>query len=230
MEKSHVIALLKIANDDLPTLEYRYVMLKNEVKSLEEQKRNLYNQVTLEGSNLEYYRVQSRREIDKFKALQERNKKAEALVTHFENNNFEYVKIKRIIEEELRSRLLNRKSLLRLAALCINESIRENPEKYRYLVNREDEPSVEDSTADFNPFWIYGTRQQLQYQSKVRFLEDYVARLTDDGNKLLEKLVKEFAEEILNDYPNSKSSHLPCFYSHQAHRTNGSFKDTPFLS
>jgi hypothetical protein len=205
MDVSHVITLLKIANNDLPTLEYKYVMLKNEVKSLEEQKRNLYNQVTLEGSNLEYYRVQSRREIDKFNALQERSNKAEAIVTQFENNNFEYVKVKRTIEEELRSRLLNRKSLLRLAALCITESIRENPEKYRYLVHREDEPSVEDSTSDFNPFWIYGPPQQLQYQSKIRFIEDYVAMLTDDGNKLMEKLVKGLGIEIIDGYTSNKS-------------------------
>lgn len=31
--------------------------------------------------------------------LQEPSKKAEALVTHFENNNSEYIKIKRTIEE-----------------------------------------------------------------------------------------------------------------------------------
>jgi hypothetical protein len=62
----NVIRLLKIANNDLPSVEARYEMLKQDINSLREQKRNLYNQVTTESSDLEYYRVRCQREKANF--------------------------------------------------------------------------------------------------------------------------------------------------------------------
>lgn len=201
---AHVTTLLKIANNDLPTFEYRYVILKNEVNLLQEKKRTLYNQVTEEGSNLEYYRIQSQREIDRFKALQERRKKAESLVIHFENNNSEYLKIEKTVEEKLRDQLSNKRGLLKLAALCITESMRVNPDKYRYLIPQDKSPAIDYSTPCFNPFWMseqsyLEPQQQPQYQSKAYFMEDYVSMLLEDSEKLLEKLVKELGQQIIND-------------------------------
>ncbi|MGB7955706.1 MAG: hypothetical protein WCF23_17170 [Candidatus Nitrosopolaris sp.] len=54
----------------------------------------------------------------------------EGLVTHFENNNEEYLKIKirKIFEEKVLSTLSDRKTQLKLAQLSISESIRNDPE------------------------------------------------------------------------------------------------------
>ncbi len=95
--------------------------------------------------------------------------------------------IRKIAEEKVHILLSNRRGLLKLAALCITESIRANPEKYRHLIHEEDKPSSTDYTAsEFNPFWVYGPSylqpQHLQHnQSKVYFIEDYVAALTEDA-------------------------------------------------
>jgi hypothetical protein len=136
MDVPHVLTVLKVANNDLPTIEYRYVRIKQEVNSLQEQKRNLYNQVTKEGSNLEYYRLACRRKIANFESLRDRRMKEEALARHFRSNNSEYVNIIKTVEEKARDMLSNRKALLNLAVLCMTESIKEDPEKYSYLVQQ----------------------------------------------------------------------------------------------
>jgi hypothetical protein len=43
MNPDHVANSLVIANNDLPTIEYRYINLKAEVNQLEEHKHNLDN-------------------------------------------------------------------------------------------------------------------------------------------------------------------------------------------
>jgi hypothetical protein len=50
MNIQHVLKLLRIANNDLPSVEHRYENLKTEVNSLEEQKREL-NRIILELNN-----------------------------------------------------------------------------------------------------------------------------------------------------------------------------------
>ncbi|HET7345123.1 MAG TPA: hypothetical protein VFJ05_04540, partial [Nitrososphaeraceae archaeon] len=51
----------------------------------------------------------------------------------FQNNNEEYIKITRAVEEKVLGVLSNGKVLIRYALLSITESIRNNPERYRSL-------------------------------------------------------------------------------------------------
>jgi len=127
--------------------------------------------------------------------------KDEALIRQFENNNKQYLKIRTTVEEKVRDILSNRKKLLESAALSIVESIRKNPEKYSSLMPSE--TSIIDYTSTYYPY-IYG--QQPPQKQWVYFTEDYVAMLSEDADKLFEKLVKELGDEILNDYPLSTSA------------------------
>jgi hypothetical protein len=58
----------------------------------------------------------------------------EALVKQFENNNEEYDKIRKTVEEKVISTLLDTKMLPKLAVLSMIESIRNNPDKYSPLI------------------------------------------------------------------------------------------------
>ena len=76
------------------------------------------------------------------------------------------------------------------------------------MVYQEHEPpALDSSTLDLNPFWMNGQsylqpqyQRQPRYLSKVHFMEDYVAMLTEDGDKLMEKSVKKMGDEIIDGY------------------------------
>jgi DNA repair exonuclease SbcCD ATPase subunit len=205
MGVQHVLTLLRVANNDLPTLEYRHETLKQEVNSLHERKRKLYNQVTEEGSNLEYYRVACQREIANLKNLQQRRIRDEALVRDFQNNNAEYVKITKTVEETVRAALSNGKALLKLALFCLIESIKENPEKYSPLVY-ENMPQM---TSHLMPYYAHYSYSQQQSQP-IYF--DTKARLVEEAEKMYDKLAKDLVDEILSGYTVGTSrTSLPMF-------------------
>lgn len=89
----------------------------------------------------------------------------------------------------MRALLFSKKRLLEFAALSVIESIRKDPEKYFSLGRQNSSATIEYTSLDFNPYYMYGQQQHIQ--SKVYFTEDYVAMLPEDADKLLEKLVKE---------------------------------------
>ena len=60
------------------------------------------------------------------------------------------------------------------------------------------------TSSDFNPYNVYWQQQHIQ--SKVYFTEDYVAMLSEDADKLFDKLAKDLVDETLSDYTVSKAS------------------------
>lgn len=219
----HVAWLIGVANKGLSDLECRYHNLWSEIDSLEIKKQSLANiireyssQITSLGKEFDNCCRRCQQEEAKLADLERKRMKEENITRYFENNNGE---IRKIIEDKVRALLSNKRAFLSLATMCIMESIKENPEKYRYLVHLKHEPSVTDSiTSDFNPFWIFGQpylepRHQQHYQSKVQSIEDYVATLTDDAEKLLEEITKKLGDEIINGYTSNKRSQpsLPLF-------------------
>jgi len=57
----------------------------------------------------------------------------EAFVESFQNNNEEYIKITKTVEEKVVCVLSNGKVLLKCALLSITESARNDPEKYKLI-------------------------------------------------------------------------------------------------
>jgi hypothetical protein len=78
------------------------------------------------------------------------------------------------------------------------------------------------TSPDFNPYYMY--EQQQYIQPKVYFTEDYVAMLSEDADKLLEKLVKDLGDEILIEFTVNTSpiSSLPMGSSSDKDFTNRS--------
>ncbi|MFZ0894771.1 MAG: hypothetical protein WAZ77_09735 [Candidatus Nitrosopolaris sp.] len=99
--------------------------------------------------------------------------------------------------------LSSRKRLLEFAALSVIESIRQNPEKYSTLVYQNTSSTMNYTSPDFNPYYMYGQQQNIR--SKIYFTKDYVAILSKDADKLLEKLVKELGDEVISGYTVSTS-------------------------
>jgi hypothetical protein len=58
----------------------------------------------------------------------------EAIISRFKNNKEKYLKIKKSVEEEVRSVLTDGKILLQFALASVIEAIRRNPDKYDNLL------------------------------------------------------------------------------------------------
>jgi len=194
--------LLAIANNDLPSLENRYNNLKEEENSLEEQKRNsdrklqdLNNQITESSNYIGHYKALCRQEETKLEGLRQ-------LVRQFDNND----QIRKTIEEKIHAALWDHKGLLKLAFLCLTQSMRNDPEKYNSLIHYDALSTKGYSCPYYRPSYIY---EQQQYQSKNYGSEDYMAMLVEEADKLCNKLPKELVDKIITDYGNHNSLPLP---------------------
>lgn len=174
-------------------------MLKHEVNSLETQKRNLSNQVTVEANDLEHCRVQCQKEIAKFNDLKERRLKMEDLVRQFETNKAEYITIKKTVEEKVRATLSDGKQLLYLALFCIIETIKENPDKYSPLFY-ENIPVMASHYISKYAHYPYS-----QEQPRPSYF-DTKAILAQEAEKLYNLMAKNLLDEILNGYTVSSTS------------------------
>ena len=148
MNAEHVIRILKLADYDLPSLEGRYYSLKSELKTLEAKKESLIriiqdydNQLTSLGKSFDSYCRLCQEEEDKLTDLQRKRLQAESLVSHFENNNEGYVKIRNVVEHEVYSTLSNAAVLLKFAVSSVIHSIRNNPEQYISLIQDNFSPA-----------------------------------------------------------------------------------------
>ena len=168
----HVVRLLRIANNDLPLVDCKYENLKTNVKTLEEYKRDserrlgdLSNQITEASNYVEYYKASCRQEETKMNILRQKRMKLEALVKQFENNNEEYIKIRKTAEEKVLTTLSDRKGLLKLALLCLTQSMRNEPEKYNSLIHYGGSSTGGEGRRYYGPSYLFG---QQQYHSKLR--------------------------------------------------------------
>jgi septal ring factor EnvC (AmiA/AmiB activator) len=149
MSEQDVVNLLKIANDNLPTLEHRYNRLKQEVNSLETRKldsnrtlQDLKNQISTLRKTLGYCDLTCKQQAEKITHLQAKKIALEDLVRRFENNNEEYLKIHQTVKDKVGSTLSDGKGLLRLAIYSLIESIRNEPVKFSSLIYNSDSISL----------------------------------------------------------------------------------------
>ena len=176
MGVEQVVNLLKIANNDLPLVEHKCERRKREVDDLEAEKRNsarifqeLTDKITTMLKRLDSIHLDCEKELAQRDQLYQKRMKIESAVRHFENNNEEYVKIRKTIEEKVRSILSDAKPLLRIALLSLTESMRKDPSKYSSLIYHNTS-----STADYSGQYYsnasYGQQQQHPSQDYIDVL------------------------------------------------------------
>jgi transposase len=225
MNAQHVGKLLVIADNHLPVVEYRYQELKREEASLEAGNRNsartfqeLSDHISATRDTLEQYESDCKKRGLEIKNLNKVYKASQELVDDFQNNNEEFIKIIKTVEEKVVSVLSNVKALLRNALVSITESIRNNPERYRSLFYNM-LPSIIDcydsNGQDYAASYMYGgqIRQSSQYPSPNYNTESNIAVLVDEAEKLYNKVVKDCINKSIedlttNEASNSKSSSM----------------------
>jgi hypothetical protein len=211
MNVQHVNRLLEIANNDLPAVELRYERLKREAATLEFDRANsardfqqLNEHLIMMRKTRDSVRLDYEKEMDRLRYLQQQRMKLEAGVRHFENNNEEYAKIKKTVEEKVRSILSDQKMVLKLGLLSLIESMRKEPDKYSQVIYHNTSSAANYNSQDYVAA-SYGQQQQ-QYPSHA-----YTDMLLEEAEKLYNKLAKELGDEIVSDhaYSTSSSSLLP---------------------
>jgi hypothetical protein len=215
MDAQQVVRLLTIANNDLPSVEYRCEKLKREEASLKAGNQNsvrtfqeLSDHISATRDTLEQYESDCKKRGLEIKNLNKEYIALQELVNDFQNNNEEYLKVIKSVGEEVLSVLSNPKVLLRYALLSITESIRNNPERYRsFFYNMS--PSITAYTSSNGQNYMYGPQQQ-QNSSPNYNTEANIAVIVDEAEKLFNKVLKDCINKIIIiDYPFSKASSLP---------------------
>jgi DNA repair exonuclease SbcCD ATPase subunit len=105
---SQVVNLLKIANNYLPSVQHRYEMLQKQNNFLEsilrtkaKEVQNLNDQIREKGKELESIKSEYVREAALLQGLRQQIAKLEAFVYNYKNNNKEYVKVIKSIENKV---------------------------------------------------------------------------------------------------------------------------------
>jgi adenylate kinase family enzyme len=171
MKPEHVVNLLQMSNGYLPFLEQKYRKLRKEVDLLELQKqraRDLGNQVWGFTKVLE----KNKKEI---KDLQKEKIRLEILMS-----NGQYEKVRQTVEKEVNNLLTKSRDLLKLAVVCVIESIRKDPGKYSFLI-------------DSNQYYIG------PYVASHPLIDRYRNLILDEAQKLFELIARDLTSEIVNE-------------------------------
>src|SRR5918999_3157929 len=158
MNAQHVVKLLAIANNYLPSVEHRYEVLIRKVGPLELSKQNsaiesrqLSDLITDLRNTSESYHCSLQEEALELSRLRIQKKKLEAIIEGIQNNDRYYLRIKHTAQLGVEGILRNNRELLKLALVSITESIRNNPGKFNFL--------FDSMSSSITPIDYYGSSQ-----------------------------------------------------------------------
>ena len=181
MGVKQVVRVLEIANNDLPTVEYRYERSKRELDSIEAEKQNSARILQEISDQISYLRKICKEQRLELTKIQLQKVRIQGLVDNFQNDNEEYNKIRNTAEEKVVSVLSDRKMLLKLALLSLTESMRKDPDKFNAFIFCDNKSSSSiPQTRGYRQYYDtvpYG--QQQQYPS-----QDYISVLIEEAEKL----------------------------------------------
>lgn len=210
------VNLIKMAKYDLPVIEQKYQRIKKEVNTLEFRKskeyrtlQNLQDQISVANRMLKSLCVSCQEEESKVDQLQSKIIRLKRVVKLFKDNNEEYLKIKKTVQDKASGILLDGKGLMRLAFYSLMESMRKNPEKYSSLIHYGNNNSSGWYSSQYNASYYTNKKYQHQLVSYNSFFETLKSILLEDADKLYEQLLKEQVNTIISDYASNRYSPLP---------------------
>jgi hypothetical protein len=140
MSEQHVIRLLILSNEDLPSLQLKYQNLRNETESLENKKARsatVFQQLTDQVSYLskkEDELQSSIKDLKQEKAETELEKtKLENFVKDFRYTNRDYNKIRQVARQEVGNILSDNREMLKMTLRSLIGSLHLDPKKFELL-------------------------------------------------------------------------------------------------
>ena len=95
-------------------------------------------------------------------------------------SNGRYEKVRQIVEKEVNNSLSKRRDLLKLAVASVLESIRQDPDKYNFLINS-------------NQYY------SGQYAASNPYIDGYRNLILDEAQKLFELMARDLTSRIINE-------------------------------
>src|SRR5215218_6567852 len=194
-----VVNLLEIANNHLPAVEERFKRLRNDTSILGFRKhtleRNLYqlnNQIATTANLLNSFHMSCKRERIEIENLYNEKARIENLVTHFKNNNEEYLKIKQAAEEKVKDVLTNGKLILKFATFSVIESLRSSPELYNFAIHDNSNNTPISYGSNYPSSMLLGRQEQQQ-----SFNDSYTALIVEEAEKFYNKLTRELTNGVI---------------------------------
>jgi chromosome segregation ATPase len=134
---SQVVNLLRIANDQLPSVQDRYEQLQKQNNQFEsilrtksKELQDLNSLIAETSKNLDTIKLEYKREAALVQGLQQQTARLETFVYNYKNNDEVYVKALKSIENKVQDLISNKKAFLKLAIFSLIQSMRNNPDKY----------------------------------------------------------------------------------------------------
>jgi hypothetical protein len=197
-----VVNLLRIANNNLPSVQRRYNQLQKQNNNLESnlsiaarEFQNLSDHISFMGNRLDELKSECENEIARLQDLRYQTANLQTVINELKNDdNGEYTKVITAVKEEIQKNLSNIKPLLDLALFSIIQSMRENPDKYSCLVYSDNPRLIVDS----NYRHISSGRQQQQSQYGDYSIEDCKAEILDQAKEFYILLVDRIVCEVVN--------------------------------
>ena len=213
------VNLIRMANYELPGFEQKYQRIKKEVNSLALRKskeyrtlQNLQDQISVANRMLKSLYVSSQEEEAKVDQLQWKIIRLKKVVKLFKDNDEEYLKIKKTVQDKVSSILLDGKGLMRLAFYSLMESMRKNPEKYSSLIYYGNNNSSGWYNTQYCASYYTSKKYQHKLNSYDSFFEALKTILLEDAERLYEQLLKEQVNSIISGYASNRDSLLPPYH------------------
>ena len=213
------VNLIKMAEYDLPVIEQNYQRIKKEVNTLKLKKskeyrtlQNVQDQISVANRMLKSLSVSCQEEEAKVDQLQWKIIRLKKVVKLFKDNDEEYLKIKKTVQEKVSDILLDGKGLMRLAFYSLMESMRKNPEKYSSLIYYGNNNSSGWYNSQYCASYYTSKKYQQQLNSHDSFFEALKTILLEDADKLYEQLLKEQVNSIISGYASNRDSLLPPYH------------------
>jgi archaellum component FlaC len=206
MGVSQVINLLNIANNQLPSVQYRYEQLQKQISITDsnlsiaaKEFQFLTNQISFMSNRRDELKSECENEIARLQDLRHQVINLEAVIHQFKNDdNGEYTKVVKAVKEEVQKNLSSIKPLLDLAIFSVVHSMRDNPDKYSSLVysNNPRLPSTRDSNYKYMSSVLRQQQEQSQY--KDYSIKDCETEILEQAKEFYILMVDRLVCEVIN--------------------------------
>jgi hypothetical protein len=250
LNETHVIELLKIANNEIKSIKQVYQDLRREKASLNAKNLNaartfqqLSNDISEEYKLLEQYRLSCKEEHIELAKLRIQKIRLESNVKQYQNNNEDYLKIKDVVKKTVAHTLMKYRGVLKIAFRSVIDSCRSDPIKFNILYHNlplatrttetqlilSDPINLNDNglSTDKQSLYQHCNKDSVFEKLLLDEAEQFFSKMVEDLtqvciSRLVDTYISESILSQLTTRSHRSSEDMPSVYTHGNENTNQS--------